>query len=158
MARTLSLHDSFCTPKRITRLLPIVDYDPCSNPRSTVKSRRSSMLERGENGLLTSWRELIVFVNGPFSNLLPWATKIHEARAFGFLCNADPSTKWWRKATEWPCWVLLFGYRIPFDPPPGLEPEEITGNDRPQALICSDEFRLLCSDRFRNHGDWWRKR
>ena len=50
-------------------LLPLVDLDPCSNPRSTVRARMTMSLEAGQDGLAAPWVGS-VFVNttGPGLN------------------------------------------------------------------------------------------
>lgn len=145
--------DSWCTPKKITKRLPLVDLDPCSNSRSTVKARRTFLLSRGENGLLLPWTGLSVFVNPPYSDVLPWALKTVEAETFCFLVNADPSTEWWRVLTSWGNHLLFFYDRIGFDPPPGIESSQ---NDRAQCLICDDVFREMIGKSFAGMGQWWR--
>jgi len=150
----MSDHDAWCTPRKITKRLPLVDLDPCSNSRSTIRARRSVSLETGGNGLLLSWRELSVFVNPPYSDVLPWALKAWEAASFCFLVNVDPSTKWWRTLVEWPTYTFLFRDRIRFKAPPGIES---SSNDRAQCLICDPGFRLAIGDSFRGLGDWWKR-
>lgn len=150
----MSVRDSYCTPRWITKRLPIVDLDPCSNPRSTVRAKRSLMLERGENGLDVSWRELSLFINWPFSDPLPFAKKLVEARSYCVLSNIDPSTRWWKEATQWECYQGDFHDRIEFDPPPGIERSK---NDQPQCLICDPEFYELIREPFKPYVQWWRK-
>lgn len=146
--------DSYCTPRWITKRLPLVDLDPCSNSRSTVKARRALSLERGENGLLVSWRELSVFINWPFSNPLPFAEKLVEARSYCVLSNVDPSTRWWRAATQWDSYTFTFRDRIQFAAPPGIDTSQ---NNEPQCLICDPSFYELIYEPFRRYGQWWRK-
>ena len=146
--------DSYCTPRHIARRLPIVDLDPCSNVRSHIKARRSCMLSRGENGLLIPWTGLSVFCNPPYSNVLPFARKAWEASMFCFLLNADNSTKWYRKLTEFPVYKFDFYERIEFEAPPGVDQSD--GNDRPQMMIASPDFYQLIKDSFKGLGEWWR--
>lgn len=149
----MGIRDSYCTPLKITKRLPLVDLDPCSNPRSTVRARRRVMLENGENGLLIPWTDLTVFVNPPYSDVLPWALKTVEAASFCFLVNVDPSTEWWRALTSWADHLFLFRERIQFDAPPSVEE---SGNDRAQCFICDDPFRTLLAKKFDHMGRWWR--
>lgn len=158
--------DSWCTPLWFTRRLPLVDLDPCSNARSTVRARRSIRFGRkgkkgGKtpcgtweygNGLITSWRDLSVFVNPPYSDVLPWAIKAREARSFCFLVNEDSSTEWWKVLTEWRCHLFLFRSRIAFDAPPGIDSSQ---NNSPQAMICDPEFRKSIGEAFKGRGQWW---
>ncbi len=149
----MGLRDSWCTPRRITRRLPEVDLDPCSNPRSTVKAKRTCMLERGENGLLESWEELSVFVNPPWSDPLPFAIKAWEADSFCFLVKEDPTTEWWSKLTAFPCYRFSFNFRVPFEPP---EDVEESTNEHPSCLICCPKFfREMSVELFYGMGRWW---
>ncbi len=132
----------------------MVDLDPCSNRYSTVRARRALSLERGENGLLVSWRGLSVFVNGPFSNLLPFAEKAVEARSYCYLVNVDVSTEWYREITQWETWEFKFRKRIPFRAPPGIDTSQ---NNSSQVLLCNEEFYLSIKDSFKGLGQWWKK-
>lgn len=110
------------------------------------------MLERGENGLLVPWYGETVFVNPPYSSVMPWALKIVEAESFCFLVNVDPSTEWWRELVKWADRMFLFRDRLDFDPPPGVEP---SSNDRAQALVCDLAFYARIKLSFRGMGQWW---
>jgi hypothetical protein len=155
--------DSWCTPKWLADELPAVDTDPCSNPRSHVRAVGSYSLEKGEDGLVLPWVGL-VYVNGPYSNLLPWAEKLNaeypKLKGAGFLVNADHSPTWWKVLTRH-LWLRLdFDDRLEFDPPPGVEPSK---NDRPQSLLMDSAFWRGCAQEallkrgtlweLRNHGD-----
>lgn len=111
------------------------------------------MLENGENGLLIPWTDLTVFVNPPYSDVLPWAIKTVEAESFCFLVNVDPSTEWWRMLTAWGRHLFFFRERIQFDAPKGVEE---SGNDRAQCFICDGQFREALADKFNRLGQWWK--
>lgn len=149
--------DSYCTPKWLTDLLPLVDLDPASNQRSTVRAVDSCSIDRGEDGLLVSWFGL-VFVNGPFSDLMPWAQKLaaeyRNIRGAGFLVNADPSTAWWKILRRYLPLRFDFDKRIQFEPPPGVVP---SSNSKPQALLCNEPFWVECDERLYQHGTLWRR-
>lgn len=147
--------DSYCTPRWITKRLPMVDLDPCSNKRSTVRSRKRVIAEEGGNGLLIPWTGLSIFANTPYSNNLPWAIKAWSAAAFCLLVNVAPSTKWWRAATEWESHVFLFRDRIDFVPPPGVE---TSSNDCDSCFIVNTPMRAMLGDSFRRYGEWWKRR
>lgn len=126
--------DSYCTPAWLTGLLPMVDLDPASNPRSTVRARRAYSLERGLNGLTMAWTGS-VFLNWPYSDPLPWAQKLAEEVEAGrctealVLCKLDPSTEWWRVVMgigSPDLWI--FDRRIQFD-----EPQALVARRREQA-------------------------
>jgi hypothetical protein len=155
--------DSWCTPKWLADALPAVDTDPCSNPRSHIRAVGSYSLEKGEDGLVLPWVGL-VYVNGPYSNLLPWAERLAlvypAIKGAGFLVNADHSPAWWKVLTR-VLWLRLdFDDRLEFDPPPGVEPSK---NDRPQSLLMDHAFWRSCDQvsllkrgtlwEMRNHGD-----
>jgi len=94
------LSDATCTPEWLARMLPIVDFDPCSNPRSHILSRWSWSLEKGYNGLKMPWRGS-GFINWPFSSPRDWADKANYELSLGrctsliVLCKLDTSTSWW---------------------------------------------------------------
>ena len=70
-----------------------VDLDPCSNPSSVVKAR----FRMAAGGLDSSWTGL-VYVNGPWSDLMPWVKKAVEASDRGaevlFLARTESATAW----------------------------------------------------------------
>jgi len=120
------LSDSYCTPRWLTGILPIVDVDPASNPRSTVRARRAYSLEKRLDGLKLPWAGS-VFLNWPYSDPLPWAAKLIEELTSGrcteaiVLCKLDSSTEWWHLLHSFgspEMWT--FDKRILFDEPPAL--------------------------------------
>jgi hypothetical protein len=135
-------------------LLPEVDFDPCSNLRSTVRCRDHACLEHGDDGLKLSWAGKSVYVNGPFSNLLPWAEKAGEAKAFIFLVNLDPTTKWWKELVRnGACHLFLFNKRVQFEPPPGVSR---SSNPRPSCLLANRAGRALFPWlSMASVGHWW---
>ena len=141
VAPVTSDRDSWCTPQWLTKLLPVVDLDPCSNERSTVKARTAYRLDRGEDGLALPWVGSI-FVNPPFSNILPWAQKLNAEPVVGaaFLVNVDPSTAWWHELTKRLRYALFFRRRIQFAPPGGVKPST---NSKPQALLMDPAFESM---------------
>ena len=118
--------DSACTPRWLTDLLPEVDLDPCSNPRSTVRAGTAYSLESGDDGLFLPWRGK-VFINPPYSKPMPWIGRAIGQLVEGwideaiFLVKCDPSTRWWAELTKWHHSMLwLFGRRIQFDEHPDV--------------------------------------
>ena len=150
-----STRDGWCTPSWLTDLLPEVDLDPCSNSRSTVRARVSCSLERGEDGLKVPWLGL-VFVNPPYSDVMPWAEKAcwGNSAYCGFLVNVDSSTSWWRKLQERCPIGLFFSRRIQFVPPPGVQ---ASTNSKAQALLMDERFWMACDARLSEHGTIWRR-
>lgn len=131
---TLSLTDSYGTPAWLTARLPLVHGDPCSNPRSTVRSMERYMLETGHDGLALPWWPS-VFVNWPYSDPMPWVEKLLAEIAIGrvqyaiILPKHDHSTEWWGRLTaELPRGAHAldqwqFRDRLQFDIPPELYAE-----------------------------------
>jgi DNA N-6-adenine-methyltransferase (Dam) len=109
--------DGWCTPKSLAELLGPFDLDPCSNPRSHILSRTSLMLENGENGLQTSWWGS-VFVNGPYSNPLPWCNRLEAYTGpWCALWKLDPTTLWWSRLIRNGAYWAPFRSRIKFERP-----------------------------------------
>ena len=120
------LSDSYCTPPWLTAMLPVVDTDPCSNPRSTVRAKRAYSLEKRLDGLALPWNGS-VFLNWPYSDPEPWVLKLLEELEVGrcieaiVLCKLDSSTAWWHLLNSYgkpEMWT--FDKRILFDEPPAL--------------------------------------
>ncbi len=167
-----ALRDCWNTPKWLTALLPRVTLDPCSNPFSSVLALRHVMLEpvTTENdpdpsgwaksqhweqgdGLAVSWKNRSVFVNPPYSKILPWAVKAWEARAFIFLVNNVTTTKWYRELlAAGGSYKFEFDKRLKFEPPPRIQP---SSNSRDQVLICNREGWQMIGDRLNGYGRWW---
>lgn len=150
--------DSWCTPPEITSSLPPVDLDPCSNERSTVRATRQCWLSRGEDGLKVPWRGSL-WINGPFSDLEPWARKLVEEwpqiTACGWLCNTDSTTEWWRLCVSVLPLRLDLNDRTAFVPPPGVK---ASSNDRPQTLLMTDSFWRGCDQAaLLKIGTLWRR-
>jgi hypothetical protein len=139
------LSDSYCTPRWLTAMLPLVDKDPCSNPRSTVRARRSYSLETKLDGLVLPWNGS-VFLNWPYSDPEPWVLKLINELEAGrcteaiVLCKLDTSTAWWRTLTghgQPELW--MFDKRLLFDEPPALVEARIArgGSTKSSTDFCS---------------------
>lgn len=123
--------DEYCTPPWLTPLLPPVALDPASNPRSTVRARRTYSLEKRLDGLKLPWHGA-VFLNPPYSDPLVWMQKLIEelttercAEAI-VLCKLDSSTEWWHVLNSFGAPELwAFDKRILFDEPPALIAERV---------------------------------
>lgn len=137
------LSDAACTPLWLCELLPVVDFDPCSNPRSQIRARWSWSLEKGIDGLKMPWRGS-GYQNFPYSDPMPWCVKAITEMQIGrcteliTLCKLDPSTEWWKVLTEFDPTTIrleprsdphplvqtpeiwLFGERLQFDEHPDL--------------------------------------
>lgn len=146
--------DGWCTNEEIAKALPKkLDLDPCSNPYSIVKAKTKYMRENGDDGLLLPWFGLM-YVNGPFSKLLPWAERLaaelaksrsqRKVTGIGFMVNADNSPEWWHTLVAHMHLRLDFDARLEFIPPPGVTPSK---NDRPQTLLMTPTFWAACDRR-----------
>jgi hypothetical protein len=112
-------------------MLPIADLDPCSNPRSTVRARRTYSLEKKLDGRKLPWRGSI-FLNWPYSDPMPWAEKLIAELESGqvveaiVLCKLDPSVGWWQTLMTFgspDLWV--FDRRLQFGEPEALVAERL---------------------------------
>lgn len=139
------LSDSYCTPRWLTALLPPVDLDPCSNPRATVRARRTYSLEAKLDGLALPWSGS-VFLNWPYSAPGPWATKLIEELTAGrcteaiVLCKLDTSTAWWHTLTSHGQPELwMFAKRLLFDEPSALVEARVArgGSAKSSTDFCS---------------------
>jgi hypothetical protein len=118
--------DSYTTPDWLTAMLPEVSIDPCSNPRSTVRAKRTFSLEKKLDGLKLPWSGS-VFLNPPYSEPMPWMIKLIAELMLGrcteavVLCKLDPSVAWFHKLIGYESPDLwMFDRRIQFG-----EPEEL---------------------------------
>jgi hypothetical protein len=125
--------DDWCTPKWLCDLLGRFDLDPCSNARSHVDAygvcdltgEHRNTLER--DGLEYDWRRVrerepvSVFVNPPYSNVMPWAVKLAEHNGpWCALLKLDPTTKWWATLMTASPQVAPFRKRIKFEGSPSM--------------------------------------
>lgn len=117
--------DGWCTPAALAGLLGDFDLDPCGNARSHVLAVRQCALdhedERYRDGLAFDWRSksgqgLSVFVNPPYSNVMPWALKLvaHQGPWVALL-KLDSTTKWWAHLMTAMPTVAPFRKRIAFE-------------------------------------------
>jgi hypothetical protein len=131
--------DTWCTPHWITEAIGQWDLDPCANERSHVKAKNSFDLDRnGEDGLeLASSvkKKARVFINPPYSDVMPWIAAYKHTR-FCFLLKVDPSTKWFEALLAITELVLIpRRTRVQFEAPPGVPPEKALANQFPHALF-----------------------
>lgn len=130
--------DTWCTPKWITAAIGDFDLDPCANDRSHVSARTCFRLERGEDGLARAagiGRDWRVFINPPYSDVMPWV-KAYQHTRFAFLLKFDPSTRWFAELVQHTGLILApRGTRIQFEPPPGVPPKKAKANQFPHALF-----------------------
>lgn len=109
--------DSWCTNRETAYQLGHWSTDPCSNPRSHIRADQSYMLERGEDGLVRRWG-WSVFVNGPYSDPLPWCRRLakHDGPACA-LWKLDPTTEWFEVLVSAAFTWAPFRKRLKFERP-----------------------------------------
>lgn len=158
------LSDSMCTPAPIAERLPYVDFDPCSNERSLIRSRWSFGLHKGLDGLKLPWRGR-GFMNFPFSLPLPWCEKLHDEFRLDrciemiTLCKLDPTTKWWHTLTqphpitEAPPEIWLFKQRIEYDEPPELTERRMVTRETLKPLQLEARERLKAAKKAKEPDD-----
>lgn len=145
--------DTWCTPKWLTDAIGSWDLDPCANERSHVKAAREFRLERSEDGLFMASKVnegARVFINPPYSDVLPWIEAYAHTR-FCFLLKVDPSTEWFAVLMSHTKLVLFpRGTRVQFEAPEGVPPDKAKANQFPHALFyaraedATDAIRAAC--------------
>lgn len=121
--------DSWCTKSSLARLLGSFDTDPCSNARSHIRATTRYTIE--DDGLSKNWRGS-VFVNGPYSNPLPWCRRLaRHSFAWCALWKLDPTTAWFEILANTGAVIAPFRNRLKFERP---DKPNITANF-PSVLI-----------------------
>jgi hypothetical protein len=145
------ISDEYCSPAWLTAMLPPVDLDPASNPRSTVRAKRTFSLEKKLDGLRLPWSGS-VWLNFPYSDPMPWCEKLIKELTAGrcteaiVLCKLDPSVSWWHTLTSFEqpeMWA--FDRRVQFDEPHELVAERLRkyaeagkpGGEKSSTNFCS---------------------
>jgi len=108
--------DNWCTPRDLARMLGPFDTDPCSNPSSHIQASRTyAGTSPEDDGLTAPWFGS-VFVNGPYSDPLPWCKRLvaHDG-PWVALWKLDPSTRWWAVLMEASPTVAPFRKRLKFE-------------------------------------------
>lgn len=126
--------DAWCTSSELARLLGHFDMDPCSNPRSRIQATQHLSLEAGHDGLVQRWG-YSVFVNGPYSDPLPWCRRLakHDGR-WCALWKLDPTTEWFAVLIDSGATYAPFRKRLKFERP---DKPPLTANF-PSALVWRD--------------------
>lgn len=118
--------DSWCTPQWLCDALGGFDLDPCSNPRSLIKSRLRFQLEplidsqlhiEQCDGLAADW-DGSVFCNPPYSDPFPWAKRLvaHNGPWVALL-KLDTTTRWWATLMSSGATWAPFRARLKFEQP-----------------------------------------
>jgi hypothetical protein len=107
--------DEWYTPRHITAALGHFDLDPCAGP-STRHARRN--IRRPRCGLASDWKGRI-WLNPPYSTMMPWLEKL-VAHGDGIaLVNARMETGWFQRLVSHAAGILLPKGRIVFEGPKG---------------------------------------
>lgn len=142
---TFSTNDAICTPAQIYE--PIVEalgpigLDPFGHPASKVPAKMTIMLEqyallkstdpRGGSILWGSAYDYdwcgrgLVFCNGPYSDVAPWAHQMWSERGGDEVVGLLPvrtSSDWWQRWTTESDVVLFLNARVHFDNYPHQAP------------------------------------
>ena len=105
--------DEWCTPKWLADALGPFDLDPCGNDSSHIRAARRYTI--ADDGLAQVWTGS-VFVNGPYSNPLPWCERLRDHQGpWCALWKLDPSTRWWAALMEASPTVAPFRKRLKFE-------------------------------------------
>jgi len=79
-----------------------------------------------------------LFLNPGFSNVLPWATRMHseiqksKAAVGAMIALCAPSSKWWDFCYDNASEIRLLGSRPQYVPPPGIKP---SSNSRENVVV-----------------------
>ena len=117
--------DDWATPDWLAELLGHFDLDPCSNASSHIDAWETCSLDHHEkhrrDGLTFDWERLSVYVNPPYSDVGPWATKLaaHDG-PWVALVKLDPTTAWWATLMSAHPTVAPFRKRIKFEGPQAM--------------------------------------
>lgn len=127
--------DAQCTPLDLALELGEFDLDPCSNPRSHIRAAVTYMLERGFDGLAMRWAPLwSVFVNGPYSNPLPWCQRLRAHRGpWCSLWKLDTTTAWFAELMAAGATWAPFKKRLRYE-----RPGNCGSADFPSVLVWRD--------------------
>lgn len=107
--------DEWMTPKWLAEALGPFDLDPCGSASSHIDAPSRYGLDLGLDGLTLPWSGS-VFVNGPYSDPMPWCKRLRDHTGpWCALWKLDPSTKWWSALMEASPIVTPFRKRIKFE-------------------------------------------
>lgn len=133
--------DGWCTPKRIADLLwdsyGLFDIDPCANARSHIRARASLSGPTGSDGCGLLYGPAASADTRPFINcgysrgtVMQWVLAWRHTD-YVFLLRDAPDTEWFGALAAPYKWMPL-GWRIEFEPPPGVK---TSSNPFPHALF-----------------------
>ena len=109
--------DCWRTPRDIANALGAFDLDPCGGPGSHIHAFQHYWWERREDGLRLPWAGS-VFINPPYSNVLPWARRAaaHD-EPVTLLLKFDSTTEWFAVLVRAGARFYPFRRRVAFERP-----------------------------------------
>lgn len=166
--------DHRCTPKSVidvVRAFREIGCDPCWNPGAVFRPRVVYDGNGLGSGLEQPWATTCgecVWVNGPWSNLVPWADKSVREFMQGaevlFWGAVYPETAWSKRLYSRASAVCLWGKRVHHPFPPDIEaeinakraaegkPPMGKGSQWPNQLIYLGEDVARFREHFSQHG------
>lgn len=94
------------------------DVDPAAGAESEPLADVTYTIE--DNGLTEDWFGTI-WLNPPYSNMIPWVQKIiaemstDRVETVLLLCKGDSSTNWWQKAAQEAALISAVDHRLQFE-------------------------------------------
>lgn len=106
--------DRYMTPSWVVQAVieqfgGVIDLDPCHDPDPVclVQATTTFDIRKGEDGLVLPWLGKTVYLNPPYSSVLPWVIRAAQHAAAGgevlMLVNASTDTQ------SWQSYVLVHG-------------------------------------------------
>lgn len=129
------------------------DVDPASGAEPEPLADTTYTIE--EDGLSQDWTG-IVWVNPPFSDMMPWVEKIIDeissdrVESILLLCKGDSSTNWWQKAAKEATLITAVDHRLQFQGTDYAAPFPVHlmvfGDVSPALLDALEDHGLLLTD------------
>lgn len=118
-------HDEHYTPQpiieRVQAVLGVIELDPCSNSHEKPWVPAKRHYTKDDDGLFQGWVAESVYVNPPYSNLLPWAEKLNQELTHSkleealVLVPAYTDTQWWDVLCKPGPMLCFFHGRLTFE-------------------------------------------
>jgi hypothetical protein len=115
-----------------------IDLDPCHDPDPAclIKATKVYDIRKGEDGLVLPWAGKVVYLNPPYSSVLPWVIRAAQhAQAGGevlALINASTDTAAWQSYVLVHGEVCLLSKRVAFGKPGSMK---TTPNPMASAVV-----------------------
>jgi hypothetical protein len=101
----VSDRDTWLTPRHIVSALGPFDLDPCAAAHQPWPTA-TKHFTKTENGLRRRWHGL-VWLNPPFSDILPWMRKLADLNNGIALIPVSTGAKYWQEII-FPCAICVF--------------------------------------------------